>query len=164
MKGLPDITWIGLVAILASAGLANAGLKDHHWSEDPTSRCQFVAPASLTVGPAFWTGACVNGKASGTGMLRRGDGNRAGPAFFGQMKDGLPELGVIDLADGYRAGRFSGDDIASPAELEPQVRIDAFRIAAEAARQVSARYAAKNNAASAKLYDGIARTLELQIE
>lgn len=162
MKRLPGIAWIALMAISASPALA--GSEDHHWSHDPVSRCQFVAPTSLTNGPAFWTGACVDGKASGSGMLRRRDGNRAGPAFFGRMKNGIPEIGVADLGDGYRAGTFSDDDIGGQAELEPQVKIDAFRIAAEAARQVGAKYAAEKNTASAQHYDGIAKTLELQIE
>ncbi|MGY5776473.1 hypothetical protein [Rhizobium sp. LEGMi135b] len=143
---------------------ALAGSADPVWSQDPVSHCKFVAPASLTNGPAFWTGACLDGKASGAGMLRRRDGNRVGPAFFGRMKNGLPEIGVVDLGDGYRAGTFSDNDIGGRAELEPQVRIDAFRIAAEAARNVSAKYAAEKNSASAQHYDGIAKTLELQIE
>lgn len=97
-------------------------------------------------------------------MLRRRDGGRAGAAFLGKMKNGLPEIGVVDLGDGYRAGTFSDGDIGGEAELEPQVRIDAFRIAADAARQVSAGYAAEKNEASAQLYHAMVETLEAQIE
>ena len=162
VNGLSSIAAIMLAMSITVPALA--GSADHLWSQDLVSHCEFVAPASLTNGPAFWTGACVDGKASGAGMLRRRDGNRAGPAFFGRMKHGLPEIGVVDLGDGYRAGTFSDDDIGGGAELEPQVRIDAFRIAAEAARKVSAKYAAEKNSASAQHYDEIAKTLELQIE
>ncbi|MQB46374.1 hypothetical protein DXT94_31140 [Rhizobium sp. ICMP 5592] len=127
------------------------------------TRCKFAAPASLTNGPTFWTGTCVDGKATGTGMLRRRDGNRAGPAFFGQMKDGLPQIGVVDLGDGYQVVTSSDND-ADRTEIEPQARIDAFRTAAGAARQVGAKYAAEKNTAASQHYDAIAKTLELQVE
>ncbi|MBB3656520.1 hypothetical protein FHX15_001748 [Rhizobium sp. BK650] len=110
------------------------------WSKDPASHCQFVSPASLTAGPTYWTGACPDNKASGPGMLRRRDGDRAGPAFFGEMQAGVPVIGVID-DEGYRVGRFKNGDIGSDAELEPQVRLDAFRAAAKAARDVATLYA-----------------------
>ncbi|MBB3523737.1 hypothetical protein FHX03_003087 [Rhizobium sp. BK456] len=101
--------------------------------------------------------------------IRRGDaappdGERAGPAFFGRMKEGVPEIGVVDLADGFRAGSFSGDDIGGQAESDPQDRINAFRIAAEAARQVSAQYVAEKNPGSARHYEELAKTLELQTD
>ncbi|ARM16408.1 hypothetical protein Bra5_PD00868 (plasmid) [Rhizobium phaseoli Brasil 5] len=134
------------------------------WSQDPGSHCKFVTPSSLTSGPTFWIGACLEGKASGQGMLRRRDGERAGAAFFGRLKDGIPEIGVIDLGDGFKAGRFSSGDIGDEAAAEPQDRIDAFRIAAEAARLVGAKYAAEKNAGSARHYEELAKTLELQID
>ncbi|MDH7801881.1 hypothetical protein [Rhizobium sp. AN73] len=161
MKKLPYAAWIALMTV--SVPPAFAGSVDHHWSEDPMTHCKFTAPASLTNGPTFWTGTCVDGKATGTGMLRRRDGNRAGPAFFGQMKHGLPQIGVVDLGDGYQVVAFS-DDGVDRTELEPQARIDAFRIAVEAARQVSAKYATEKNTVSSQHYDAIAKTLELQIE
>ncbi|CAH0145489.1 MULTISPECIES: hypothetical protein [Agrobacterium] len=164
MKSSSYIARVGIAAMFASTQSASAGPEDHHWSKDPASHCAFVVPASMTEGPAFWTGACVDGKASGIGMLRRRDGGRAGAAFLGKMRNGLPEIGVVDLGDGYRAGKFSDGDIGGEAELEPQLRIDAFRIAADAARQVSAKYAAEKNEASAQLYGTMAETLEAQIE
>lgn len=164
MKSASYIAWVVIAAMSASTEAASAGSKDHHWLKDPASQCAFVLPASMTEGPAFWTGACIDGKASGIGMLRRRDGGRAGAAFLGKMKNGLPDIGVVDLGDGYRAGRFSNGDIGGEAELEPQVRIDAFRIATDAARQVSAKYAAEKNEASAQLYGTMAETLEAQIE
>lgn len=84
------------------------------------------------------------------------------PASFGRIKDGIPEVGVIDLADGYRAGRFSHGDIIGQADPHPQDRIDACRIAAEAARLVSAEYATEKNAGSARHYGELAKTLEQQ--
>ncbi|WP_075856895.1 hypothetical protein [Rhizobium hainanense] len=153
-----------MAIIGVSTSTALAGSEAIEWSKDPATLCEFVAPESLTKGPTFWTGACVNGKASGTGMLRRRDGNRGGPAFFGQMKNGLPQLGVIDLGSGYRINTSRDSDIRASAETEPQIRIDAFRVAADAARQIGAKYAAEKNTASAQYYNTIAKTLELQIE
>ena len=161
---LPVIVPIALVVILYSNGTGGAAPTDLHWSQDPGTHCKFVAPASLTSGPTFWIGSCIDGKASGEGMLRRRDGGQAGPAFFGRLKKGIPEIGVIDLAEGYRAGSFRNGDIGGQAEPEPQNRIDAFRIAAEAARSVSAHYAAENNAGSAHIYEELAKTLEQQTD
>ncbi|OWV91887.1 hypothetical protein ATY75_01540 [Rhizobium sp. N122] len=164
MGRLPVMAAIVLAAALYSHGPAGAAPGERQWSQDPGSHCKFVAPASLTSGPTFWIGGCVDGQASGEGMLRRRDGDRVGPAFFGRMKEGVPEIGVIDLADGYRAGRFSGDDIGGQAEADPQDRLDAFHIAAEAARAVSAKYAAEKNAGSALHYKELADTLEQQTD
>ncbi|MBB4571591.1 hypothetical protein [Rhizobium leucaenae] len=150
-------------AVLGSHEFVEAG-SEHSWLQDPNTHCRFVAPASLTAGPTFWTGTCTDGKASGSGMLRRRDGNRAGAAFFGQMKDGIPQIGVVDLGDGYRAGTFDQDDIGGRAESEPQVRIDAFRAAIEATRFVSAKYKVENNPGSAQLYETLAKTFEAQLD
>ncbi|ABC94316.1 hypothetical conserved protein (plasmid) [Rhizobium etli CFN 42] len=160
---LPLIAPFVLATILYSRH-ASAAPEDGQWSQDPGSHCSFVAPASLTAGPTFWIGACVDGKASGEGMLRRRDGDKAGPAFFGRMKDGIPEIGIIDLADGYRAGSFSDGDIGGQADPDPQDRIDAFRIAAKAARLARAKYAAEKNAGSARHYEELAQTLEQQTD
>ncbi|WP_458386400.1 hypothetical protein [Rhizobium pisi] len=163
MRQLPVIMPIALAAMLSSNGIA-AAAADLQWSQDPGSHCKFVAPSSLTSGPTFWIGACVDGKASGDGMLRRRDGDKAGAAFFGRMKDGVPEIGVVDLSEGYKAGSFSDGDIGGQAESDPQNRIAAFRVAAEAARSVSAKYAAEKNAGSAHLYEDLAKTLEQQTD
>jgi len=133
------------------------------WSKDPTSQCEFVSPVSLTAGPTYWVGECTANKATGFGMLRRRDGNQAGPAFYGEMHAGVPMIGVIDN-EGYRVGRFKDGDIGGDAELEFQVRMDAFEAAARAAREVGSRYTKQGNQASARLYEGVAKQLEEQIE
>ncbi|WP_342196583.1 hypothetical protein [Rhizobium hainanense] len=97
-------------------------------------------------------------------MLRRRDGNHAGAAFFGQMKDGVPQIGLVDLDGGYRVGTFDRNDIGSKAELEPQVRTDAFRAAIEAAKLVSSKYKAENKDASAQLYETLAKAFEAQLD
>lgn len=133
------------------------------WIRDPASHCEFVSPVSLTVGPTYWTGACPGNKASGLGMLRRRDGDKTGPAFYGRMQAGVPVIGVID-DEGYRVGAFSKGDIGSDAQQQPQVGLDAFRLAAEAAREVAGRYARDGNAASARHYEAVAKQLEDQVE
>jgi len=163
MRQLPIFVPIGLVAMVCSQGIT-AAAADLQWSQDPGNHCNFVAPYSLTSGPTFWIGACVDGKASGEGMLRRRDGDKAGAAFFGRMKDGVPEIGVVDLSEGYKAGSFTDGDIGGQAESDPQNRIDAFRVAAEAARSVSTKYAAEKNARSARFYEELAKTLEQQTD
>lgn len=97
-------------------------------------------------------------------MLRRRDGDRVGLAFFGKMKDGIPHIGVVDLGDGYRAGNFDRGDIGAQAESDPQVRIDAFRAAIEAARLVSLKYKVEHKDTSAQFYETLAKTFEAQIE
>ncbi|CVI57388.1 hypothetical protein CFBP4996_25155 [Agrobacterium leguminum] len=133
------------------------------WSRDPASHCEFVSPVSLTAGPTYWIGACPGNRASGLGMLRRRDGDKAGPAFYGRMQAGVPVIGVID-DEGYRVGAFDNGDIGGDAQQEPQVRLDAFRLAAEAARVVAGRYARDGNAASARHYEAVAKQLEDQVE
>jgi hypothetical protein len=133
------------------------------WSQDPASKCSFVAPSSLTAGPTYWTGDCADGKASGIGMLRRRDGSQSGYAFYGEMREGVPTLGVVDLDGGYKVGKFVGGDIGEE-NLEWQSRLDAFNLAVRAARAVSTHYAAEKNSASARHYESVAKTLEMQIE
>ncbi|WP_157385309.1 hypothetical protein [Rhizobium freirei] len=155
-----SLTALGL---LGTSVCVRAG-SEHAWLEDPASHCRFVAPASLTAGPTFWIGDCPDDKASGTGMLRRRDGDRVGAAFFGKMKNGIPDIGVVDLGDGYRAGSFDRGDIGAQAESDPQVRIDAFRVAVKAARLVSLKYKAEHKDTSAQFYETLARTFEAQLE
>ena len=142
-----------------AAPAAQAGLT---WSQDPTTKCRFVAPRSLPAGPTYWTGDCPGGKANGLGMLRRRDGGQAGAAFYGEMRAGVPVIGTID-DDGYVVGKFADGDLVQDS-LEPQVAIDSFRVAAKAARAVSARFRAQNNAGSAQLYAKVAEQLEMQVE
>ncbi|GGF61026.1 hypothetical protein GCM10007301_21020 [Azorhizobium oxalatiphilum] len=133
------------------------------WSQDPSSGCRFTAPKSLTAGPTFWTGTCKDGLATGLGMLRRRDGNTPGPAFYGDMQAGVPKIGAIDLDGGFVVGQFKDGDIGQ-GEVEPNDRINGFTTAAKAALAVSASYKVQNNAASARHYEGVAKTLALQAD
>ncbi|GEM_PF-975973 len=133
------------------------------WSQDPGSKCSFVAPKSLTAGPTNWIGECPGGKASGLGVLVRRDGGKATATFYGELRAGVPVIGAINVDGGYVVGKFTGDDLVQDG-LEPQVRIDSFNVAAKAARAASARFQAQKNAASARFYADAAKQLDLQVE
>ena len=157
---------LGMMVALPLAGspVAARQATPPAWSQDPSTRCRFVAPRSLPAGPTYWTGPCPGGKAAGYGMLRRRDGARIGPGFFGEMRGGVPQIGVIDLDGGYRVGKFADGDIGGARELEWAERSAAFEAAIRGARAVKAHYVARKNAASARHYEAVIKTLELQIE
>ena len=121
-----------------------------------------MVAGSLGGSNVHWTGDCPDGKASGLGLLLRRGAAKAGPAFYGELRDGVPWIGVVE-DNGYRAGRFADGEIGS-GEVAPQERMDAFTTAAKAARAVSAHYAAQGNAASAQYYAEVAKRLDTQID
>lgn len=144
----------------ATAPASPAGIG---WTQDPSSGCRFMAPKSLTTGPTFWVGTCKDGVATGLGMMRRRDGATPGPAFYGEVQAGVPRIGAIDLDGGYKVGLFKDGDVGE-GEIEPNDRIKGFTIASKAALAVSASYKAQNNTASARHYEGVAKTLALQAD
>jgi hypothetical protein len=133
------------------------------WAQDPGSKCSFQAPRSLTSGPTNWIGDCAGGKASGLGVLVRRDGGKAVATFYGELRGGVPVIGAINVDGGYVVGKFVNGDLVQD-ELEPQVRIDSFTVAAKAARAASARFQAQKNAASARFYADAAKQLDMQVE
>ncbi|MBE9604359.1 hypothetical protein IAI18_05740 [Acetobacteraceae bacterium H6797] len=155
------LIFLALPLTIATAAAQEAA---RNWRQDPASGCRFQAPASLTQGPTAWVGTCRDGRAEGLGMLRRRDGAQAGAAFFGEMREGVPRLGVVEAEGGYRVGAFAQGDIGTASELEWQERLDAFRLAAQAARMVSDHYARAGNAASSRFYQSVAAQLEQQVE
>ncbi|WP_295984130.1 hypothetical protein [uncultured Variovorax sp.] len=133
------------------------------WSQDPATGCRFVAPSSLGTAPVHWTGTCSAGKATGLGMLRARAGSTAGAAFYGELREGVPVIGTVDLDGGFQVGRFVQGDIGTR-DTDWQDRHDGFETAMRAARAVSAHYAGQKNAASARHYGGVAKKLETQLE
>lgn len=150
-------------AVTVPANASAAADDQLAWSQDPGSKCRFVAPKSLTAGPTNWIGDCPGGKASGLGVLVRRDGGSATATFYGELRGGVPVIGAINVDGGYVVGKFTGDDLVQ-GDLEPQVRIDSFTVAAKAARAVSARFQAQKNAASARFYADAAKQLDQQVE
>ncbi len=136
------------------------------WARDPATGCTFQPPVSVADGPVFWTGPCPGDRASGLGMLRRRDGETPGAAFFGEIRDGVPVIGVVQVEGGYEVGRYRDGLLTSARlrSLEFQERLDAFRTAARAARAVAARFRDGGNAGSAAHYEGVARVLDEQEE
>lgn len=160
---------VAAVVLASATALATGPDTGARWSKDPASGCQFVAPVSLPGDATSWIGACTAGKASGLGMLRARVDGQAGPAFYGELRDGVPVNGVVDARvgdeGGYRAGRFVDGDIgAAPAAGQAwQDGHDGFEVAVRAARAVSEHYAGADNAASARHYRAVADALDSQL-
>jgi len=149
--------------VWAGAVEAGASLK---WSTDPSTQCRFVAPESLGDGPKYWTGFCsgVTSVATGVGTIVARTANRAGPAFYGELRAGVPIIGVVSDEAGYRAGLFDGKEIGASKEAERVDIDDSFKVAERAAKQVSAYYAQQKNTASAKHYQSVAKQFASQLE
>lgn len=153
------LTALALAALPALAREADG----QQWRKDPASQCAFVAPRSLGTAPVFWTGECKAGKAEGKGMLRARQGSIAGPAFFGELRGGVPVMGAVDLDGGYRAGRFMDSDIGTE-DGDRQTSDDAIALAMGVARSISETFASAGNAASAKHYADVAARFEQQLQ
>lgn len=152
-----------VLAISFGAALAAGKGGQADWQQDPSTGCRFIAPTSLTTAPTYWTGACVSGKASGIGMLRTRVGAKAGIAFYGELRDGVPLIGAVDFETGYQVGRFVDGDIGAH-NTEWQEQHDGFETALRAARMVSKHYSNAGNTASARYYDRVAKQLDMQLD
>lgn len=153
----------GLMSVSSAAADSSPRLA---WSTDPTTQCRFVAPESLGNGAKYWTGFCSNltHVATGVGMIVVRKENQAGPAFFGELRAGVPVIGVVSDGDGYRAGLFDGKEIGASKEAERVDVDDSFKVAAQAAGMVSEYYDQQKNTASAKHYRAVAKQLASQLE
>ncbi len=146
----------GIAALLAIP--AFTGLAPLH-----AQQCNFTPPPEWSGATTIrWFGPCERGVASGAGVLRMYLNAKPGAAFYGRMRNGAPQFGVIESPEGFAAGTLVGG-VVQPTDNR-QVMIDAFRAAASAARATSARFKAENNAGSAKFYADKARQLENQMD
>lgn len=124
--------------------------------------CRVSAPADWQGVTVRWEGSCASGQAEGSGVLRGLENGRVVRLFFGRMKAGQPEVGVVELPEGYVAGRFEdGRPVASDDRND---LIRAFREASKAAEAVSERFRVAGNAASAKFYRDKAHSLAAQMD
>lgn len=145
---------------LVSLGLLLCAAAPHATAEEA---CAFTAPAGWKQAGTTWEGACRDGRADGLGVLREVDDKKAVQRlFFGRLKQGEPELGVIEQSGGYVAGTFKGGKPV-PSD-EQQTTIDAFRAAEKAAKQISDKFRKSGDKASARLYKVKAKQLGEQIE
>lgn len=126
------------------------------------AHCRFVVPEGLVLGDVRWSGACRSGLADGLGVLREYRQARVERLFYGRMAAGQPAIGVVDLGDGFMAGRFDGGQLVRDADRD--TLIEAFDEASLAARQMAERFRHAGNAASARYYEGKAAQLARQID
>lgn len=124
--------------------------------------CRFMPPESLGTGKIEWVGSCSAGKANGMGMLKPRGADAPEATFYGRIKDGQPEAGVIEVPGGFKAGPFINGDTGTTDTMDE--RDEMFEIAAQAAEFVSETYSKKNNQASSGYYKKKAEELLLQIE
>lgn len=128
--------------------------------------CSFNMPSLWSDRTAQWNGACQDGLAQGAGVLRASPHPQRPQEpiqlFFGEMNRGNPVLGVIDTPEGFIAGRFTAGRI--DADADRSTLIEAFKIAASAARAASNRYKAAGNEASARFYATRAHEMDRQLD
>lgn len=110
-----------------------------------------------------WDGDCVDGLASGLGVLKEQSGSQVLHSFFGRVDKGELALGVIDTPEqGFSAGHFAKGRV-QPSD-ERQVYIDAFALAAQAAGAAAARFEQAGNKASAQFYREKEQTFHGQLD
>ena len=132
------------------------------WKTDKTTGCRFQIPEGWQEYSAQWTGDCVEGLANGSGVLRSFSKGKVSELYYGRVKHGLLDVGVIETDGGYIAGRFA--DGKPIKDDDRNTYIQAFREGAAAARNVSEFYQHKGNAASARYYAEKAKNLDQQMD
>ncbi len=144
---------------LATVALALCGLATGFAAQ---ASCLFTPPQGWAKEATRWDGDCLAGQADGVGVLKEFSGSSVKRFYFGSMKDGSPQLGVVDQTDGYIAGRFiNGNVVASD---ERQDYVSAFAEAEKAANHVAGRFAKAGNKGSAAFYKGKAKALREQLD
>ena len=124
--------------------------------------CNVNAPEGWSQAATRWDGDCVDGFANGLGVLKELDGRHVKRLFFGTVVGGELQLGVIDQADGYVAGRFAKGSLI-PSD-DRQTFISAFAEGEKAADSAARRYRQAGNKASAKFYQDKAKALREQMD
>ena len=124
--------------------------------------CGFSVPADWVQADSRWDGSCAAGLADGLGVLKEYSGGKVARFFFGRVHGGNIELGVIDQADGFVAGKFDHGQLV-PSD-DRQAYIDAFREAEQAAKQAASRFKAAGNEASFRFYENKAKELAGQMD
>jgi len=124
--------------------------------------CRFAVPAGWTADSVRWSGGCQAGFAQGRGVLRAYQDGRVVRWFYGRYLAGQPAFGVVDLGQGFMAGRFEAGRVVSGAERN--TLIEAFDEASAAARELALAFRRAGNDASARLYDRKAEQLAGQMD
>jgi hypothetical protein len=147
---------IGLALLVAGPG------HDAAFAQGDRAACRLVAPQEWQDAPVEWIGPCTSGLAHGPGVAITRPPRGAQQNFFGNAVRGHLAEGVLDLPNGYKPARVK-DDAFVALDDRNQI-IAAFRVAANAARQVSARYRAAGDAKAARAYAEIAERLANQLD
>lgn len=147
-----------LLALVATASATAADPADAAGAPG----CRFERPAGWTETTLRWTGDCAGGHAQGLGVLRAYSGTLASRLFFGRLQGGRLDIGVVELPEGYQAGRFDAGQLQRSDERS--VVLQAFEQAQAAARAAAARFRQAGNEASARFYDDKARQLGQQMD
>jgi hypothetical protein len=127
-----------------------------------TPACSFTPPKDWTTSETRWHGACVKGRADGVGILRHVSNGKVDRVFYGKLSAGVPSLGVIEINDGYIAGRFVDGEVVRNDDRNALIR--AFAEAEKAAKAAANRFAREGNEASAKHYRERAKALANQLD
>lgn len=134
-------------------------------SASSSADCSFTPLNRFEGRVVKWEGECVGGKADGYGALRaypRADSEDKNVLiFFGKLRRGKPALGVLDLPNGFQAGKVVAGEVTGYDDRD--LAIEALDEGTKAARQVSERMKAAGNAASAAFYDKKAKMLAIQL-
>ena len=144
---------------LAKAGILLCGMATQATAY---GACAFNVPDGWNQSSTRWDGDCRAGHADGLGILKEFSDQKVKRFFFGRLKDGDLELGVIDQAEGYTAGRFANGHLV-PSEDRQSV-VSAFAEAEKAASQAASRFSKAGNQASARFYEGKAKELREQMD
>lgn len=133
-----------------------------HWKTDKTTGCRFETPKTWEKYSAQWTGSCVAGVADGSGVLKGFCNGKVQELYYGKVKQGVLIIGVIEVDNGYIAGRFA--DGKPIQDGDRNTYILAFREAVAGANQASEFYKQRGNAATAKYYAEKAEKLDQQMD
>lgn len=147
----------GLMA--CSVGIVLCGMP---YAGSSKALCDFSVPDGWSQKATQWDGNCQAGRAEGLGVLKEYSNKKVKRFFFGRLKGGEMEFGVIDQEEGFIAGSFAkGQPIPSD---DRQTFIEAFNEAEKAASQAANRFSKAGNKASAVFYERKAKELREQMD
>jgi hypothetical protein len=151
-----------IAAVLACAAVCMPAQGTELSAMDGATGCRLEMPSGWHVQFVRWSGPCERKVANGLGVLRGYKDGQVATTYYGAIKDGHLDIGIIETRGGFVAGRYAeGSRIDND---DPQSYIDAFRVASEAANQASETFRRSGNNASAKFYADKARMLARQMD
>jgi hypothetical protein len=131
-----------------------------------TAQCRFAVPADLGEGSPLWMGNCASGHAEGPGVIRI-QTKTTPHLFYGSLKAGVPQTGVLQLAEDQWQPVWKFDaqmHVVNDDAGNMQTALDAFRAAAKGASAAAAHYQQAGNKASAAYYSRQATRLAKQMD